>query len=230
MSKDWDSPWKSGAGLSKPGIGDRPIEWPAYGGTNPTCAVCGGRARGKKRCECAEPDWKVCGKALKDDDEVPTSLEQKQLFQAWCVRWLKGCYRVLKPGGIIKVFGATRMFHRMAAAMEQAGFLLPPGNSMLAWGYGSGFPKYLNTSKAIDQHLGKKGERPVIGQSRGVGVEDNQGFGGIARGAVGVVQKPISLDVTGPATPEAARFDGWATALKPGWEPFVCGVKPPTGE
>ena len=111
MNKDWDAPWKSGAGMSKPGIGERAIEWPTFGGqefggTNPTCATCGGRARGKKRCDCEEPDWRVCGKSLEDDKGTQTALEQKQLFQAWCVLWLKGCYRVLRPGGVIKVFGA----------------------------------------------------------------------------------------------------------------------------
>jgi len=172
--------------------------------------------------------WKSDAGTLKED--VSTSLGQKQLFQAWCVRWLEGCHRVLEPGGTIKVFGATRMFHRMAAAMEGAGFVLPPGHSIEGWGFGSGFPKYLNTSKAVDQHLGKKDERPVVGQSRGVQVDDPQEFSGIARGAVGIKQKQVLLDVTGAATPEAALFEGWATALKPGWEPFVVGVKPLVGE
>jgi len=90
----------------------------------------------------------------------------------------------------------------------------------------SGFPKSLNVSKAIDKHLGKDGERPVVGTTRGVSVEDDQGFGGIARGAVGVKQTPTDIEVTAGASEEAQRFDGWGTALKPAWEPFLVGYKP----
>lgn len=199
MGKDWDAPWKSGAGMTAPGIGDRPIPWPTFtggpfGGANPTCATCGGRARGAKKCECEEPDWRVAGEPLGhdllegvgfskggserfsgsdlptfsgttpnflcrkckgsmrgrdrkgfkvckcDDPDFPSvvayQVEQKRLFQAWCVLWLRECFRVLQPGGLIKVFGATRMFHRMAAAMEEAGFLIPAGHALEAWGYG----------------------------------------------------------------------------------------------
>ena len=142
MGKDWDAPWKLGAGMMKPGIGDRDIPWPAYGaqkfgGSNPTCQTCGGRARGSNRCSCEEPDWHVSGKPLSDDvNDSASPVVQRQRFQAWCVLWLVEVYRVLKPGGVIKVFGATRMFHRMAAAMEEAGFFLPPEHSLEAWMYG----------------------------------------------------------------------------------------------
>mgnify|MGYP000312522685 CR=1 FL=1 len=142
MGKDWDAPWKAGAGMTKPGIGDRDIPWPSfdsrqkYGGMNPTCSACGGRARGKKKCECEEPDWKVSGKALEDLDGGQTALEQKRRFQQWCVLWLTECHRVLRPGGVIKAFGATRTNHRLCAAMEDAGFVLPPEHSLEGWGYG----------------------------------------------------------------------------------------------
>ena len=145
MGNDWDAPWKTGAGFSKPGIGDRETAWPSFGGaqfggTNPTCSTCGGRARGKKKCHCTEPDWKVCGKA----PESPQV--QKQLFQKWATLWLKECYRILQPGGLIKVFGAPRMYHRMGAAMSAAEFKT---ERFEAWVYGSGFPKSLNISKAL---------------------------------------------------------------------------------
>lgn len=58
-------------------------------------------------------------------------------------------FRVLKPGGVVKVFGGTRTFHRMCAAMEEAGFLLLPEDSLEAWTYGSGFPKSMNIAKAL---------------------------------------------------------------------------------
>jgi site-specific DNA-methyltransferase (adenine-specific) len=151
------------------------------------------------------------------------AVKQKKLFQSWCVTWLTECYRVLRPGGVIKVFGATRMMHRMAAAMEEAGFVLQPEHSLEGWGYGSGFPKSLSVSKALDKAAGA--EREVVGTSRGVAVADHQGFGGIARGAVGVKQVAADIPVTAPATPEAVLFEGFGTALKPAWEPFLVGKK-----
>lgn len=138
MGKDWDAPWKTGAGMSKPGIGDRAIEWPAHGGSspfggaNPTCNTCGGRLRGAKKCGCEEPDWYVDGKAV----GMSEALKQKHLFQDWCKLWLTECYRILQPGGVIKVFGGTRMFHRMAKAIEEVGFILDPSESLEAWMYG----------------------------------------------------------------------------------------------
>ena len=155
------------------------------------------------------------------------NLSDKEKFQVWCVGWLAECYRVLKPGGVIKVFGATRMFHRMAAAMEEAGFTLDPEHSLEAWAYASGFPKYLNTSKAIDAHFGKSGERVVVGKQRVSGnalvpLKDKGGTYGVAVGTA----PAGDLLITKAATPEAARFEGYATALKPGWEPFIVGSKP----
>jgi hypothetical protein len=92
----------------------------------------------------------------------------------------------------------------------------------------SGFPKYLNTSKAIDAHLGK--EREVVGHR--TDGRYRHGFSDQAKQAQGPVTHEYSAgwvgdpsEVTEAATPEAAKFDGWATALKPGWEPFIVGVK-----
>jgi len=130
-------------------------------------------------------------------------------------------YRVRKPGGIVKSFGGTRTFHRMALAMEEAGFT---GISVEAWTYGSGFPKSLNIGKALDKQAGVKGE--VVGYSRGVEVEDNQGYGGIARGGVGIVQKGTDLPVHALVTEGAKKWEGWGTALKPAWEPICVGYKP----
>jgi DNA modification methylase len=56
--------------------------------------------------------------------------------------------RVLKPGGHLLAFGGTRTYHRMACAIEDAGFEV---RDSLHWIYGSGFPKSLDVSKAIDK-------------------------------------------------------------------------------
>jgi DNA modification methylase len=61
------------------------------------------------------------------------------------------CLRVLKPGGHILAFGGSRTWHRLAVAVEDAGFEI---RDSIAWIYGSGFPKSLNVSKAIDKRGG----------------------------------------------------------------------------
>ena len=135
------------------------------------------------------------------------------------------CLRVLKPGGHVLAFGGSRTWHRLAVAVEDAGFEL---RDSIAWIYGSGFPKSLDVSKAIDKNLGA--EREVIGTSRGVGVsaEDNL-HGGINRGAVGVKQIAVDIPVTVASSSEAQKWQGWGTALKPAFEPVVVGRKPLVG-
>ena len=133
------------------------------------------------------------------------------------VQWAEACYRVLKPGGHIAAFGGTRTWHRLAVAIEDAGFEM---RDSLAWLYGSGFPKSHDVGKAIDKLAGA--EREVIGerkklQSYGQGANAVYG-GGPDKGGV--------QQVTAPATPEAAQWDGWGTALKPAFEPIVLARKP----
>jgi len=65
----------------------------------------------------------------------------------------ESCHKVLKENGVLLVFGATRTHHRIAHAIERAGFRIV---DILAWCYGSGFPKSLNISKAIDKRGGKE--------------------------------------------------------------------------
>jgi DNA modification methylase len=64
------------------------------------------------------------------------------------------CLRVLKPGGHLLAFAGTRTQHRMAVRIEDAGFEI---RDMIAWVYGSGFPKSLDVSKAIDKNNGEAG-------------------------------------------------------------------------
>ena len=75
-------------------------------------------------------------------------------FGAWCETWLTECLRVLKPGGHLLAFGGTRTWHRLACAVEDAGFEI---RDSIAWLYGSGFPKSLDVSKAIDKVNGEAG-------------------------------------------------------------------------
>jgi hypothetical protein len=69
-------------------------------------------------------------------------------FAAWCEAWAREAYRVLKPGGHLLAFGGTRTFHRLTCGIEDAGFEV---RDCLSWLYGSGFPKSLDVSKALDK-------------------------------------------------------------------------------
>jgi len=208
--------------------------------------------------------------------------------------WAEECLRVLKPGGHLLAFGGSRTWHRLAVAIEDAGFEI---RDSIAWMYGSGFPKSLDVSKAIDKANGRRFEdryalgrhirerreavglsraevnarlgaatkcehyesespgfarvptlvdwailRPLLGLSDsfrelverveaerevvGAGVSGKTyGMGGLR----GVETSTGAFDVTAPATPDAERWQGWGTALKPAFEPIVVARKPLVG-
>jgi site-specific DNA-methyltransferase (adenine-specific) len=144
---------------------------------------------------------------------------------AYSVEMWAEVLRVLKPGGHLCAFGGTRTYHRMACAIEDAGFEI---RDSLHWTFASGFPKSLDVSKAIDKAAGA--EREVIGFSKGVTVaaSDNR-HGGINRGAVGIKQVSADVPVTTAATDAAKQWEGWGTALKPAHEPIVLARRPLIG-
>jgi site-specific DNA-methyltransferase (adenine-specific) len=138
---------------------------------------------------------------------------------AYSVELWQQCLRVLKPGGHLLSFGGTRTYHRVAVAIEDAGFEL---RDSIAWLYGSGFPKSLDVSKAIDKQAGA--EREVIGRnpnSREQATKENTLY---ESGTVG----KTAFD-TAPSTPEAQQWQGWGTALKPAFEPVIVARKPIEG-
>jgi len=131
--------------------------------------------------------------------------------------------RVLKPGAYGLVFGGTRTWHRLAVALEDAGFAL---RDTLMWVYGSGFPKSHDVSKAIDRAAGA--ERQAVGVKRsGLSMNPNLNDDGWANAGAGEDGKCVPI--TTPATSEAERWDGYGTALKPAWEPILLVRKPPDG-
>lgn len=144
MGKEWDrldgEGWRTGGGFSKPGFGDRPTAWASFGTgdtANATCATCGGRMRGAKKCTCTEPDWRVKGKPL-DSAGADSRVAQGRKMQQWHARWAEAAYRVAKPSAYLLAFGGTRTVHRMTVALEDAGWII---RDMLVWAYASGFPK-----------------------------------------------------------------------------------------
>jgi site-specific DNA-methyltransferase (adenine-specific) len=143
---------------------------------------------------------------------------------AYSVELWQQCLRVLKPGGHLLSFGGTRTYHRVAVAIEDAGFEL---RDSLAWLYGSGFPKSLDISKAIDKAAGA--EREIIGTKMASpkGISQAETRSDSAAGAYGGEAKEI--DITAPSTPEAQQWQGWGTALKPAFEPVVVARKPIEG-
>ena len=131
--------------------------------------------------------------------------------------WARECLRVLKPGGHLIAFAATRTVHRLTVAIEDAGFEIRDQIGWLQW---QGFPKSLDCSKAIDALHGAEREvtarlgRPGF-KTAAEGYRDNKKWSGERRDQ--------------PATPDARRFEGYGTALKPAFEPAVLARKPLSG-
>ncbi|AHG23761.1 DNA methyltransferase [Mycobacterium phage Donovan] len=171
------------------------------------------RARERRAAELDDP---VKGKYIRAG---VNAYEAGQPFQQWCAQWAAECLRVLKPGGHMLAFGGSRTWHRLAAAIEDAGFEV---RDSIAWLYGSGFPKSLDVSKAIDKAAGA--EREVIGEQP----DRWTNKGSVLNFATDRPQS--SIPVTGdPATEAARQWQGWGTALKPSFEPIVVARKPLSG-
>jgi site-specific DNA-methyltransferase (adenine-specific) len=136
---------------------------------------------------------------------------------AYSVELWRECLRVLKPGGHLLAFGGTRTWHRLAVAIEDAGFEI---RDNIAWLYGSGFPKSHNISKAIDKAAGA--ERTVVGSR----IADDIRGGNMHAENRG---QRHTIDITASATDDAKAWDGWGTALKPAHEPIVVARKPLIG-
>lgn len=148
---------------------------------------------------------------------------------AYSVDLWREVLRVLKPGGHLLSFGAARTYHRMTVAVEDAGFEI---RDSIHWIYGSGMPKSHDISKAIDKAAGA--ERPVIGQyqlpnGKGWNLKQADAPTGDESGSTFTASGRRTLAITGPATEEAATWDGWGTALKPAHEPIVVARKPLVG-
>jgi len=136
--------------------------------------------------------------------------------------------RVAKPGATLLAFGGTRTFHRLTCAIEDAGWII---RDVLSWNYGSGFPKSLDISKAIDKEAGE--EREVIERRRvkGGGMEHVNRTNAATHNyrPDGYQKGENVLDITAPATEAAALWNGWGTGLKPAWEPIIMAMKPLDG-
>ena len=150
----------------------------------------------------SDPPYGISFMAKKWDYDVPS-------VEVW-----KEAMRVLKPGGHALIACGTRTQHRMVVNIEDAGFEI---RDVVSWIYGSGFPKSLSVSKAIDKAAGAEREKIMVPTKKG----NHAGRAGdIALGASGMT------DISAPATDEAKQWDGWGTALKPACEFFTLARKP----
>ena len=130
-------------------------------------------------------------------------------------------WRVMKPGAHLAAFGGTRSYHRLACAIEDAGFEI---RDMVSWNFGSGFPKSHDVSKGIDKAAGAK--RRIVDSKvgrPGYSLEADKGRG--VYSAAGR-SSDVECTVTAPATDKAAQWEGWGTALKPAFEPICLARKP----
>lgn len=142
-----------------------------------------------------------------------------QAYQAWVTEWASLLLKFVYPGAVGMFFGGTRTVHRLTSGLEDAGWEVFDTCLYL---YGTGFPKSHDISKAIDREAGA--EREVVGrkyQGNGNG-SIGKTYGDYTAGHEGVL-------VTAPATPDAVRWSGYGTALKPSFEPIVCARAPRDG-
>ncbi len=119
-------------------------------------------------------------------------------------------FKLVKPGGHLLAFSGSRTYHRMAVAIEDAGFEI---RDMIEWVYGSGFPKSLNVGKAVDKIQGN--EREVTG------TQEREGR------SSGILGKKVQI--TRELSTGTSPYEGYGTALKPAHEPCVLARKPIEG-
>lgn len=146
-------------------------------------------------CQCAIPDFPNVRGA------------EGAAMQAWHLRWAREAARVLKPGGHLLAFGGTRTYHRLACAVEDAGFEV---RDSLAWMHSQGFPKSTDVGRAIDMD---RCEQP-------------------GRHFMRALPPPARRELDDHVCPEHPTSESWrghGTALKPSFEPIVVARKPLIG-
>ena len=182
-------------------------------------------ATAKRRAQAAMPDDGHSGAnggyRSASTEAGRYDLSANAAFGLWCEAWATECLRVLKPGGHLLAFGGARTWHRLASGIEDAGFEI---RDSIAWLFGSGFPKSLDVSKAIDRHLGV--ERVGTGETRVVpdATKVRPHFARIDASEPGAVREYERTEAG-----SAAAAAGWGTALKPAFEPIVVARKPLAG-
>ena len=158
-----------------------------------------------------------------------TTLADNIEFEKWVTEWSMECMRVLKPGGYMLAFGGSRMYHRLASGVENAGFEI---RDQMMWIYGSGFPKSRDIGKDIEKiKVGGIKNLKQIGTKQGIKVETGTSGYSYSKEYVpgkSMGGKQISGDI--PVYEITNEWGGWGTALKPAHEPIVMARKPLSGK
>jgi len=183
------------------------------------------------------------------------SIEAHIKFQEWVRLWATEALRVAKPGSTLLCFGGTRTYHRLACAIEDAGWIL---KDCIMWLYGSGFPKASDISQTLDKNecrkqLEKKLDRkptqkefkkawnnfrkvirtkqhqypdsPHLGTYKKVNISSDGIFQSENKNT-----NLSAIPITTPATPEAKLWNGWKShGLKPAYEPIIVAMNPNEG-
>lgn len=142
MGKAWDAIGNIGKAKNRGmgGIASKGMTLPeSYNAdANVKCELCSRwkKDHAERKCTCAAPQF------------PNVKAQQARVMQEWHLAWVTECLRILKPGGHMLAFGGSRTWHRLTCAVEDAGFEI---RDSIAWLYGSGFPKSLDVSKAIDR-------------------------------------------------------------------------------
>lgn len=198
-------------------------KWDSFNGGSGNQTISERQAEGKRYADENKGAPRYAnshGKKVTQGEMVAFQLAMTPIFEE--------ALRVAKPGAHLLCFGGTRTFHRMACAIEDAGWEI---RDCIMWVYGSGFPKSMDVSKAIDKALGaERKKRGGEGEHAG-----NVDFG--MKNRCPKCGKPyFSADPCTcpredkqPITDAAAQWDGWGTCLKPAWEPIIVSRKPLDG-
>ena len=152
---------------------------------------------------------------------------------AYNVELWKKALRVLKPGGFLLAFGGSRTYHRIACAIEDAGFFI---KDCIMWVYGSGFPKSMALDKSIEGKLttGSANKTQFKNLSGELVDRGNYGYAKMQneqgnRPADYNLIEEKRLDKLNPTTELAKKYSGWGTCLKPAYEPIIVAQKPTEG-
>jgi DNA modification methylase len=141
---------------------------------------------------------------------------------AFCPDTWRLLWRVMKPGAHLVAFGAPKNYHRLACAIEDAGFEI---RDSLMWVFGTGFPKSANVSKQIDKAAGAERDlKRIPYSSQQLNCKDGQNERPWMQKAKEAGYHELPGD--DPVTDAAKEWDGWGTALKPAYEPIVLARKP----
>lgn len=167
----------------------------------------------------ADPPYGLAFMAQKWDTMKPRE------FQAWVAEWAALLLDVVYPGALLMMFGGTRTYHRLACGLEDAGWEIVDS---LMWVYGSGFPKSHDISKALDREAGAA--REVVGEYAWPDGKprNTEAHTTKRNGIYSDIKQAGTNDrtITAPATPDAERWQGYGTALKPAYEPIILARAP----